>query len=272
MFQICKTNWLPEDIEIHQDIVQIRCKLSLSEKHLMTQVFNYLPKKTQSLYKKYIENEQFFTIASFLEAKHIYTYEYLMRNFQIQPVDLKRHQEFQEIQHRNKFLSNHSLHCNYSIAKNLAMTTVYRESLEYYTSFIVLQNLKMKGLSEILSLVMEDKKNISKECAKIYKSFKNRIHIQEELEEDIYDSMQLAISNEFTYIDCIFEDIHLPNLTTHQLKNYVLWQASQNLKEIGIEKAVPLAPEKNPIEWFDLKYKTPTATCITEKEEEKNHE
>lgn len=269
MFEICKTNWLPEDVEIHQDIVKIRCKLSLSEKHLMTQVFNYLPKKTQSLYKKYEEEERFFTIASFLEAKHLYTYEYLFRNFQIAPVPLRRHQEFQEIQHRNKFLSNDSLHCNYSIAKNLAMTALYRENLEYYTSFIILSNLKMKGLSEILLFIMEDKKNISKECAKIFNSFKNRIHIQEELEEDIYDSIQLAISNEFTYIDCIFEDIHLPNLTTHQLKNYVLWRASKNLKEIGIEKAIPLAPEKNPIEWFDSEYfEAPITQCINEESDE----
>jgi len=277
-FKVCKASlWLPQDIEIHKDFVDIRCKLSLSEKHLLNHCFRYFLEKPSLLPRKYQEEmpeeEQFFVLNAFLSHKEIEAYQYLIRNFQIPNIELRISQEFKEIHYKNNFLTNDSLHCNYSIAKNLAFSAIFRESLQYHTAFIVLLNFqrqdKMKGLSQIISFILKDKKYSANEYFRIYKKFKNHIFILDELNEDIYETMQKSISQEFHFIDILFGDIQLQNLSTHQLKNYILWKASENLKTIEIDKQIPLAPKKNPIEWFNSEsFEAPITQCIDEENDE----
>jgi ribonucleotide reductase beta subunit family protein with ferritin-like domain len=277
-FKICKASlWLPQDIEIHKDVIDIRCKLSLAEKHLLNYCFRYFLEKPSSLPRKYQEEipeeEQFFILNAFFSCKEIESYQYLIRNFQIPNIEHRILQEFKEIHYKNNFLTNDSLHCNYAIAKNLAFSAIFRESLQYHTAFIVLLNFQrhdtMRGLSQILSLILKDKNQSAGEYLRIYRKFKNHIFILDELNEDIYDSIQKIISQEFHFIDTLFGDIQLQNLTTHQLKNYVLWKISENLKKIGIEKPIPLAPKKNPIEWFDSEsFEAPITQCINEENNE----
>lgn len=76
----------------------------------------------------------------------------------------------------------------------------------------------------------------------------------DELKKEIYDAARTTIELEDAFIDRAFEHGDLPNLTKHDMKNYIRYRANSKLQEIGL-KSNWKNIDKDAVErlaWFDV--------------------
>lgn len=146
-----------------------------------------------------------------------------------------------------------------SIAKSLVVFSVCTEGINLFSSFMILLSFKRKnklqGVGQIIELSCKDE-NLHSEagCRLFNELIKEYPHIwTDELKGEIYTAVELAIKNEFHYINQIFGNRQLETVDKEAVKNYIFHRANKKLKEINLkEKYIVDKDLLEKVGWFDV--------------------
>lgn len=126
------------------------------------------------------------------------------------------------------------------IARSLALFSAAAEGIQLFSSFAVLLSFKksnrMIGIGKQMEFSIRDESLHSEAGCQLFRILcEENKGLLAEVEKDVYEGIQLALDNEFTYIDKIFEKGDLETINRKQLKNFMLDRANRKLIELGLK-------------------------------------
>lgn len=143
------------------------------------------------------------------------------------------------------------------IARSLALFSGCAEGIQLFSSFAVLLSFRksnlLTGIGQQMIFSVRDESLHSEAGCKLFKTLveENPQIWNDQLRADIYEGFELAIRNEFTYINKIFEQGDLNTITKEQLKNFMYDRANRKLVELGLKAKYAVDPKLlQEMEWF----------------------
>lgn len=143
------------------------------------------------------------------------------------------------------------------IARSLALFSGCAEGIQLFSSFAVLLSFRksnlLTGIGQQMIFSVRDESLHSEAGCKLFKTLveENPSIWNDQLRADIYEGFELAIRNEFTYINKIFEKGDLNTITKEQLKNFMYDRANRKLVELGLKAKYAVDPKLlQEMEWF----------------------
>ncbi|WP_185873594.1 ribonucleotide-diphosphate reductase subunit beta [Blattabacterium cuenoti] len=124
------------------------------------------------------------------------------------------------------------------IARSIALFSAAAEGIQLFSSFAVLLSFRksnrLKGIGQQIIFSVRDESLHSEAGCKIFRIFcSERKSLKERVKDSIYYGIDLALKNEFIFIDNIFGEGDLPTLKKEELKNFMKDRANLKLKELG---------------------------------------
>lgn len=127
------------------------------------------------------------------------------------------------------------------IARGLALFSICAEGIQLFSSFAILLSFKRKnrlvGIAQIIEWSVRDESLHSRGGCKLFNELvKEMPEIwDDELKGDIYEGVELALRNEFHYLNKVFENGNLESITKEQVKTFMYDRANRKLEEIGLK-------------------------------------
>lgn len=144
-----------------------------------------------------------------------------------------------------------------NIARSLALFSACAEGIQLFSSFAILMSFSqanlLKSVVNIMNWSSKDENLHSTAGTRLFREFINENpHIwTESLKQEIYKGVDLALTNEFSFIDNVFNGGKLDNLTKEQLKNYMYSRANLKLSELMLEQKYEVDQNLlNEMSWF----------------------
>jgi ribonucleoside-diphosphate reductase beta chain len=139
---------------------------------------------------------------------------------------------------------------------SLAIFSGAGEGVSLFSSFAVLLSLsrdsRYKGLAQIISWSVRDEHEHSEMGCELFRDLVLERGITKEETQMIYKGFDTVLSNEFEFIDTIFEGRTLENLREEELKDYMRLRANNRLKALGFEERYTVGKEAYVVkDWFE---------------------
>jgi ribonucleoside-diphosphate reductase beta chain len=149
----------------------------------------------------------------------------------------------------------------HSRAVSLAIFSAFTEGVNLFSSFAVLLSFKMrnllKGVGQIVEWSVRDESLHSNAGCWLFRTLMEE-HPElktDKLETDIREAATAAITLEFGFIDKVFEQGDLENLSKEDLKNFIRHRVNTKMGDLGL---APLIPSEQidkgalkTMKWFD---------------------
>jgi|TARA_R110000744_G_scaffold231664_1_gene349819 ribonucleoside-diphosphate reductase beta chain len=149
----------------------------------------------------------------------------------------------------------------HSRAVSLAIFSAFTEGVNLFSSFAVLLSFKMrnllKGVGQIVEWSVRDESLHSNAGCWLFRTLMDE-HPElktDKLEADIREAATAAITLEFGFIDKVFEQGDLENLSKEDLKNFIRHRVNTKMGDLGL---APLIPSEQidkgalkTMKWFD---------------------
>jgi ribonucleoside-diphosphate reductase beta chain len=149
----------------------------------------------------------------------------------------------------------------HSRAVSLAIFSAFTEGVNLFSSFSVLLSFKMrnllKGVGQIVEWSVRDESLHSNAGCWLFRTLmKEHPELKtDKLEADIREAATAAITLEFGFIDKVFEQGDLENLSKDDLKNFIRHRVNTKMGDLGL---APLIPSEDidkgalkTMKWFD---------------------
>lgn len=154
-----------------------------------------------------------------------------------------------------------------NIARSLALFSACAEGIQLYSSFAVMLSFRLKnqmtGIGQQMLYSIKDESLHSESGCKLFRTLitENKEIWTEDLKNDLYTGIDLALKNEFHYIDKIFELGDLETIKIDQLKNFIYDRANRKLKELMLEPKYTVDSELlKTMDWFYISTSGETQT------------
>ena len=145
------------------------------------------------------------------------------------------------------------------IAKSIAIFSVCAEGINLFSSFSILLSFKRKnwlcGVGQIVELSIRDESMHSEAGCKLFNTIisENKHIWTDSFKEEIYNAVELALKNEFFFIDQVFGKYKLRTITKEQVQNFMYHRANLKLKEINLDAKYNVGKELlEELDWFDV--------------------
>jgi ribonucleoside-diphosphate reductase beta chain len=261
-------HWVPWEVQMGSDIDDWKMKLSDTDKHVIgsilkgftqTEIFiqDYWSNKVANWFKKPEIQMMANTFAGF-ESIHAAGYSYLEESLGIQnyaaflhdPASKAKIDRLIETKGKTKR----------EIALSLAIFSGFNEGVNLFSSFAVLmsfaQRNMLKGLGQIVSWSVKDESLHSDAGCWLFREFiaENPDLFDDALKKEIYDAARVTVELEDTFIETAFEKGDLPNLSKHDLKNYIRHRANTKLQDLGLKSNWKNLDKEalQRLEWFSI--------------------
>lgn len=145
------------------------------------------------------------------------------------------------------------------IARSIALFSACAEGIQLFSSFAVMLSFRpsnrMKGISQQMVYSIKDESLHSEAGCRLFRELiaENPGILTKPFKASVYEGINLALENEFDYIDKIFELGDLETITKDQLKNFMYDRANRKIAELGLsDKPTYPVEEKllNEMSWF----------------------
>jgi ribonucleoside-diphosphate reductase beta chain len=127
------------------------------------------------------------------------------------------------------------------IAKSIALFSACAEGIQLFSSFAVLLSFRksnrLTGIGQQMILSVRDESLHSEAGCKLFRTLidENPEIWTDSLRADLYEGVELAIRNEFSYINKIFEMGDLDTISKDELKNFMYDRANRKLAELNLK-------------------------------------
>lgn len=266
-FEQKKAHWLHTEISMLKDVEDWRERLNMKEKNVIGNILKGFA-QTECHVGDYWSSfvPMWFPVPEIkmmgkafgsMEDVHADAYSYLndtlgLDDFEAFLEDEATMGKLKVLMDVNPFTKNLS-----EIARSIALFSGGAEGIQLMSSFAVLLSFRksnrLKGVGQQMIYSVRDESLHSEAGCKLFRVLveENPEIWTEKLRADLYEGIELAIRNEFTYINKIFELGDLETITKDQLKNFMYDRANRKLVELGL-KAKYLVDAKllEEMDWF----------------------
>ncbi len=260
-----KIHWLPEEVQLADDIQDWKKNLSPGEKHLLTQIFRFFTQadiEVNNCYMKHYakvfqptEVQMMLAAFSNMETVHIAAYSYLLDTIGMPETEYMAFLKYKEMKDKYDYMHKFNTDSPRDIAITLAVFGAFTEGLQLFSSFAILLNFqrfnKMKGMGQIVTWSVRDETLHTNSIIRLFKTFiqENPEVWDEELRSTLYEACATIVHFEDAFIELAFEVGDIEGLTARQVKQYIRYIADRRLMQLGL-KEIYMA-DHNPLPWLD---------------------
>jgi len=258
-------HWLPEEVQLADDVQDWKKKLSPEEKHLLTQIFRFFTQadiEVNNCYMKHysrvfkpVEVQMMLAAFSNMETIHIDAYSHLLDTIGMPETEYQAFMKYKEMKDKHDYMQKFSVDTKKDIATTLAVFGAFTEGLQLFASFAILLNFprfnKMKGMGQIITWSVRDETLHTQSIIKLFKNFvqENPEVWTEELRSNLYEACATIVHFEDAFIDLAFEIGDVEGLTGRDVKKYIRYIADRRLMQLGLKEIYMV--EDNPLPWLD---------------------
>jgi ribonucleoside-diphosphate reductase beta chain len=260
-----KIHWLPEEVQLGDDVNDWKNNLTAGEKHLLTQIFRFFTQADIEVNNCYMQKysqvfkptEVQMMLAAFsnTETIHIAAYSYLLDTIGMPETEYMAFLKYKEMKDKYDYMHKFSTDTPKGIALTLAVFGAFTEGLQLFSSFAILLNFqrfnKMKGMGQIVTWSVRDETLHTNSIIRLFKTFikENPEVWDEDLRSELYEACATIVHFEDAFIDLAFEVGDIEGLTARQVKQYIRYIADRRLMQLGL-KEIYMA-DHNPLPWLD---------------------
>ncbi|CAB4150140.1 NrdF Ribonucleotide reductase, beta subunit [uncultured Caudovirales phage] len=260
-------HWLPEEVPLHDDVVDWNTKLSKEEKNLLTQIFRFFTQGDVDIAAGYIDKflpvfqppEVRMMLTSFaaMEAVHAHAYSLLLDTVGMPEAEYAAFTAYKEMAEKHDYFAGFDTKGSdkSKIAKTLATYSAFGEGLQLFSSFVILLNFsrfnRMKGMSQIVTWSIRDESLHVEGMIKLFRAFVDEHPevVTDDFKKDIYDIAREMVRLEDNFIDLAFEQGGIQGLTPDEVKQYIRYVADRRLISLGLRGNFKV--KDNPLPWLD---------------------
>ncbi len=260
-----KIHWLPEEVQLSDDVKDWKQNLTAGEKHLLTQIFRFFTQadiEVNNCYMKHYskvfqptEVQMMLSAFSNMETVHIAAYSYLLDTIGMPETEYQAFLKYKEMKDKYDYMHRFNTNTPKDIAITLAVFGAFTEGLQLFSSFAILLNFqrfnKMKGMGQIVTWSVRDETLHTNSIVRLFKTFiqENPEVWTEELRSTLYEACATIVHFEDAFIDLAFEVGDIEGLTGREVKRYIRYIADRRLMQLGLKEIYMV--EVNPLPWLD---------------------
>ena len=266
-FKQQNAHWMFQEINMQKDISDWKNELTVEEKNVVGQILKgFFQSETQiaDYWSTYVTN--WFPVPEIrmmaqtfgaFETIHAVAYSYLNEVLHLEDYEAFLHDS--SIMDKLEVLINvdkddTSLQ---NIARSLALFSACAEGIQLFSSFAIMLSLRKKnlmtGIGQQMIFSIRDESLHSEAGCKLFRTLidENSYLWTNKLQNDIIDGFDLALKNEFAFIDEVFKLGDLDTITKAQVKNFMFDRANRKFKELGIDYSYDVDAELlKEMDWF----------------------
>lgn len=260
-----KIHWLPEEVQLSDDVKDWKKNLTAGEKHLLTQIFRFFTQadiEVNNCYMKHYskvfqptEIQMMLSAFSNMETVHIAAYSYLLDTIGMPETEYQAFLKYKEMKDKYDYMHQFNTNSKQDIAITLAVFGAFTEGLQLFSSFAILLNFqrfnKMKGMGQIVTWSVRDETLHTNSIIRLFKTFiqENPEVWNEEMRSTLYKACATIVHFEDAFIELAFEVGDIEGLTARQVKQYIRYIADRRLMQLGLKEIYMV--DKNPLPWLD---------------------
>tara|TARA_B100001093_G_scaffold520419_1_gene615668 strand:+ start:10947 stop:11927 length:981 start_codon:yes stop_codon:yes gene_type:complete len=275
-----QAHWLHTEVPMLEDVKDWKNKLSIPEKHFLTNIFRFFTQGDVDVAGGYINNylphfpqpEVRMMLAGFAarEALHIAAYSHLIETLGMPEKTYNEFLEYEEMSEKHDYLveissKNSTLE---STATHIAAFSAFTEGMQLFSSFIMLLNFPrhgmMKGMGQIVTWSIVDETMHSEAMIKLFRTFveENRSIWNDTLKGKIYTIATKMTELEDKFIDLAFSMGEMKDLNAQDVKQYIRYICDRRLISMGMKGIHKV--KKNPLPWVEEMINAPIHTNFFE--------
>ena len=275
-----QAHWLHTEVPMLEDVKDWKNKLSIPEKHFLTNIFRFFTQGDVDVAGGYINNylphfpqpEVRMMLAGFAarEALHIAAYSHLIETLGMPEKTYNEFLEYEEMSEKHDYLveissKNSTLE---STATHIAAFSAFTEGMQLFSSFIMLLNFPrhgmMKGMGQIVTWSIVDETMHSEAMIKLFRTFveENRSIWNDTLKGKIYTIATKMTELEDKFIDLAFSMGEMKDLTAQDVKQYIRYICDRRLISMGMKGIHKV--KKNSLSWVEEMINAPIHTNFFE--------
>ena len=267
--------WLHTEIAMQSDIKDWNENLSKSEKNLVGNILlgfaqtecavsDYWTGMVTKWFPKH-EIKQMAMMFGSQETIHATAYSYLNETLGLEDFEAFLHEP--SIADRFEFLMETTAdwtpddlktksNARKEVARSLAIFSAFAEGVSLYSSFAVLYSFQLrnllKGIGQQMKWSVRDESLHSKMGCRLFRHMCDEYpELKEDARKYIEEAASTIIQMEHKYIDKIFENGDLENLSAKDLKNFIVRRTNEKLEELGYKSIFEYDNESaDNLDWF----------------------
>jgi ribonucleoside-diphosphate reductase beta chain len=260
-----KMHWLPDEVPLHQDVLDWKNKLTKEEKHFLTQIFRLFTQSDVDVAgayaNKYIplfpKPEIRMMLLSFAarEAVHIQAYSHLIDTLGMPETTYKQFMEYEAMKEKHDYIEQLMGTDRNQIVQQIAAFSAFTEGMQLFSSFIMLLNFtrynKMNGMGQIIAWSIKDESVHVEGMTWLFKEFlkEHKDIWTDELKEQIYSIAEKMVELEDKFIDLAFQTGGVEGLGIEDVKQYIRYIADRRLIGLGMKGIFKV--KNNPLPWVE---------------------
>lgn len=269
-------DWVPEDVELGDDIFDWNHKLTSEERNLLTQLFRFFTQADVDVSKGYYHvyipalgnsPEACMMMGNFAdrESLHMDAYSLLIDTIGMPETTYKAFLDYEVMEAKHDFLEEFSADNSYELLKSLAVYSAFTEGMQLFSSFAILMNFerfgKMKGMCNIVRWSIRDESMHVEGMTKLFRELHGEVPLEssdvypygvtDKLTEEIFIVAHKMVSLEDHFIDLCFEMGEPEGLSKEDLKGYIRYIANARWNQLGFSGYLYGDHKDNPLEWLD---------------------
>lgn len=260
-----RVHWLPEEVQLADDVKDWHRVLAEGERNLLTQIFRFFTQadvEVNNCYMKHYSQvfkptEVLMMLSAFsnIETVHVAAYSHLLDTIGMPETEYQAFLQYKEMKDKYDYMQEFSVENKHEIAKTMAAFGAFTEGLQLFASFAILLNFprfgKCKGMGQIISWSVRDE---TLHCLSMIRLFRTFVHENPEiwtdrLREEIRDVCRTIVVHEDAFIDLAFEQGAVQGLTAAEVKDYIRFIADRRLTQLGLDEEYGIV--RNPLRWLD---------------------
>jgi ribonucleoside-diphosphate reductase beta chain len=260
-----RIHWLPEEVNMADDIKDWKHNLTDGERHLLTQIFRFFTQADIEVNNCYMKNysrvfqpveiNMMLSAFSNIETIHIDGYSKLIETIGMPETEYTAFLKYKAMRDKYDYMKKFDVDSKEGIAMTLAVFGAFTEGLQLFGSFAILLNFprfnKMKGMGQIVTWSVRDETLHTHSIIRLFKTFisENPEVWTEQLRSSLYEACATIVHFEDAFIDLAFEVGDVQGLTARQVKQYIRYIADRRLIQLGLREIYLI--EANPLPWLD---------------------
>jgi ribonucleoside-diphosphate reductase beta chain len=142
------------------------------------------------------------------------------------------------------------------VARSLAIFSAFAEGVSLYSSFAVLYSFQMrnmlKGIGQQMKWSVRDESLHSKMGCQLFRHMCDEYpELKDDVQYDVEYAAKLMMEMEHRFIDKMFEQGDLENLSAYDLKNFITRRTNEKLIELGYNPVFEYDTKSaNNLDWF----------------------
>lgn len=260
-----KMHWLPDEVPLHQDVLDWKNKLTKDERNFLTQIFRLFTQSDVDVAGAYANKylpmfpkpEIRMMLLSFAarEAIHIQAYSHLIDTLGMPETTYKQFMEYEAMAEKHEFIEGFMGTDEKQIVQQIAAFSAFTEGMQLFSSFIMLLNFtrfnKMNGMGQIIAWSIKDESVHVEGMTWLFKEFikEHKDIWTDELKSQLYGIAEKMVELEDKFIDLAFNGCEMEGLKAEDVKQYIRYIADRRLIGLGMKGIFKV--KNNPLPWVE---------------------